>query len=171
MKYITTVNDKEYIIEIDQENEITVNGQKHQIDFQQLSDGGTLSLIIDHQSLEAIVDERDDAWEVLLHGELYAVDVQDERSYRLAQARGKLSEDHDTVTIRSPMPGLILNVLVEPGDRVSKGQTVVILESMKMENELRAARDGQILRVHVEKGAGVEKNQDLVTIGDPEDVE
>ncbi|MFW6184833.1 MAG: biotin/lipoyl-containing protein [Chloroflexota bacterium] len=171
MKYITTVNDKEYIIEIDQENEITVNGQKHQIDFQQLSDGGSLSLIIDHQSLEAIVDERDDAWEVLLHGELYAVTVQDERSYRLAQARGKLSDDGDTVIIRSPMPGLILDVLVEKGDSVSKGQTVVILESMKMENELRAARDGQILRVHVEKGAGVEKNQDLVTIGDPEDVE
>ncbi|MFW6070718.1 MAG: biotin/lipoyl-containing protein [bacterium] len=171
MKYITTVNDKEYIIEIDQEHEITVNGQKHQIDFQQLSDGGSLSLIIDHQSLEAIVDERDDAWEVLLHGELYAVTVQDERSYRLAQARGKLSDDGDTVIIRSPMPGLILDVLVEKGDSVSKGQTVVILESMKMENELRAARDGQILRVHVEKGAGVEKNQDLVTIGDPEDVE
>ncbi|HSM55838.1 MAG TPA: biotin/lipoyl-containing protein [Candidatus Sulfomarinibacteraceae bacterium] len=171
MKYVTTVNDKEYIIEIDQENEITVNGQKRQVDFQQLSNGGALSLIIDHQSLEAIVDEREDAWEVLLHGELYTVRVQDERSYRLAQARGQLSEDRDTVIIRSPMPGLILNVLVEEGDSVNKGQTVVILESMKMENELRAARDGQIARVHVEKGASVEKNQDLVTIGDSEDIE
>lgn len=171
MKYITTVNDKEYVIEIDQENEITVNGEKHQIDFQQLSDGGTLSLIIDHRSLEAIVDERDDAWEVLLHGELYAVRVQDERSYRLAQARGGLSAEHDTVVIRSPMPGLILNVLVDEGDDIKQGETVVILESMKMENELRAARDGVIERVHVQQGASVEKNQDLVTIGDPEETE
>jgi biotin carboxyl carrier protein len=168
MKYITNVNGREYIIEIDQENEITVDGQKHNIDFQQLADEGSLSLLIDHRSLEAIVDERDDDWEVLLHGELYTVKVQDERSYRLAQARGQLQEDTETVVIRSPMPGLILDVLAEEGRQVKKGEKVVILESMKMENELRASRDGVVTRVHIEKGASVEKNQDLVTIGDGE---
>lgn len=171
MKYITNVNGREYIIEIDQENEITVDGQKHNIDFQQLADEGSLSLLIDHRSLEAIVDERDDAWEVLLHGELYTVKVQDERSYRLAQARGQLQEDTETVIIRSPMPGLILDVLAEEGRQVKKGEKVVILESMKMENELRASRDGVVTRVHIEKGASVEKNQDLVTIGDGEEPE
>lgn len=171
MKYITTVHGQEYIIEIDQENEITVNGERRAIDFQELADGGTLSLLIDQRSLEAIVDERDDTWEVLLHGELYTVHVQDERAYRLAQARGQLSDAAEAMIIRSPMPGLILEVLVEEGSRVEKGQTVVILESMKMENELRAGRDGVVMRVHVSKGDSVEKNQELATIDDAEDDE
>lgn len=169
MKYITTVNGQEYVIEIDQENEITVNGERHGIDFEQLAQDGTLSLLIDNRSLEAIVDERDDAWEVLLHGELYTVRVQDERAYRLAQARGQLSDAAEAVVIRSPMPGLILDVRVEEGEIVEQGQTVVILESMKMENELRAGRDGMVTRVHVDKGDSVEKNQELVAIGDPDD--
>lgn len=168
MKYITSVNGQEYIIEIDQDDEITVNGERHGIDFQQLSEGGTLSLLIDHRSLEAIVEERDDAWEVLLHGELYTVQVQDERAYRLAQARGQLADASGAVVIRSPMPGLILNVLVEEGARVEKGETVVILESMKMENELKASRDGVVTRVHVSNGDSVEKNQELVAIDDEE---
>lgn len=171
MKYITTVNEQEYVIEIDQENEITVNGERHGIDFQQLAQSGTLSLLINNRSLEAIVDEREDSWEVLLHGELYTVRVQDERSYRLAQARGQLSDASEAVVIRSPMPGLILDVRVEEGALVEQGQTVVILESMKMENELRAGRDGLVTRVHVGKGDSVEKNQELVAIGDAEDEE
>lgn len=171
MKYITSVNGQEYVIEIDQENEIKVNGERRVIDFQELAEGGTLSLLIDHRSLEAIVEERDDAWEVLLHGELYTVHVQDERSYRLAQARGQLTDATEALIIRSPMPGLILDVLVEEGTRVEKGQTVVILESMKMENELRAGRDGVVTRVHVSKGDSVEKNQELAAIDDIEDDE
>jgi len=169
MKYITTVNGKEYTIEIDQEDQILVNGEEYAINFQQLPEGGTLSLIINNRSLEAIVDERDETHEVLIHGELYTVQVQDERTYRLAQARSSLVEDAGAMSINSPMPGLILDVLVAEGDHVRKGDQVVILESMKMENELRAGRDGQVSRIFVRPGDSVEKNQELAVIGDPED--
>ena len=169
MKYFATVNEQEYTIEIDQEEQILVNGEPYQIDFQQLLQGGTLSLLINNRSLEAIVNEQEDAWEVLIHGELYSVKVQDERSYRLAQARGTVLPETGTVAVRSPMPGVILDVLVAPGDQVEKGEKVVILESMKMENELRAGRDGVVQRVHVEPGANVEKNQELLVIGDPDE--
>lgn len=169
MKYITTVNGTEYTIEIDQENQILVNGEKYAINFQQLPEGGTLSLLINNRSLEAIVDESDGTFEVLIHGELYAVQVQDERSYRLAQARSSLVEDAGVMSINSPMPGLILDVLVAEGDRVQKGDKVVILESMKMENELRAGRDGQVTRIFVKPGDSVDKNQELAMIGDLED--
>ena len=169
MKYITTVNGKEYTIEIDQEDEILVNGEEYAIDFQQLPEGGTLSLLINNRSLEAIVDESEETYEVLIHGELYTVRVQDERSYRLAQARSSLVEDVGAMAVKSPMPGLILDVLVAEGDRVQKGDKIVILESMKMENELRAGRDGQVTRVFVQAGDSVDKNQELALIGDPED--
>jgi biotin carboxyl carrier protein len=168
MKYITYVEDQEYMIEIDREDEISVNGQVFHIDFQQLAEGGMLSLLINNRSLEAIVEERDEAWEVLLRGELYSIQVQDERAYRLAKARGTAVEASGEALIKSPMPGIIIAVSVVPGQMIKKGDQVIILESMKMENELRSPKDGLVLRVHVDQGAGVEKGQALVTIGDSE---
>ena len=166
MKYITTVNDQQFIVEIDQEGQIIVDGQLYEVDFQQLSEGGILSLLLNNHSLEAIVEERENGWEVLIRGELYTVDVQDERAFRLARARGIVAEVTGEAIIKSPMPGLIIDVLVEPNQIVQKGDKVVILESMKMENELRSPRDGVVKHVFVVSGAGVEKNQVLVTIGD-----
>jgi biotin carboxyl carrier protein len=167
MKYITTINDREYIVEIGHDNEITVDGRDYAIDFQHIAEGGIISLLLNHRSLEGIVEEREAFWEVLIHGELYNVQVQDERAYRLSKARGTAVAVTGEVTVQSPMPGLIIAVPVTEGTPVTSGQPVVILESMKMENELRSPRDGVVVRVSVQPGASVEKGQVLVTIGDP----
>lgn len=166
MKYITTVGSEEYVIEIDQEGQITVDDKMYQIDFQHLTEGGLLSLLIDNRSLEAIVEEHENLWDVLIHGELYSVDVKDERAYRLAKARGLSTRASGKASITSPMPGLIIAVPVKVGQTIQKGDQVVILESMKMENELRSPRDGIVTHVYASKGQSVEKNQILVTIGD-----
>jgi len=65
------------------------------------------------------------------------------------------------------MPGLIVSVRVEVGETVKAGQTVVILESMKMQNELKSPRDGVVQKVNVGPGQSVEQNKVLVTIGEP----
>lgn len=171
MKYIATVNDKVFEIAIDGENQVEVNGERYAIDFQYLDEDGVLSLLLNNRSLEAVINEQDDTWEVLTRGVLYAVQVQDERAYRLAQARGTGTAVTGEAVIKSPMPGLIVTVPVQEGDVVHKGEKVIILESMKMENELRAPRDGIISRVHVNQGDSVEKDQPLVVIGDPEMVD
>ena len=169
MKYMAYVNDKEYEIIIESEHTVIVNGQRYEIDFQYLDGGGILSLLLNNRSLEAVVNEHDDSWEVLTKGELYSVKVQDERAYRLAQARGTASSVTGEVSIKSPMPGLIVDVPVTEGDTVRKGDKVIILESMKMENELRSPRDGVISRVLVTQGDSVEKDQVLAVITDPEE--
>jgi biotin carboxyl carrier protein len=166
MKYIATVNEKEYVIEIDRDNEIVVNGESYAVDFQELTEGGILSLLLNNQSLEGLVDESGDSMEVLILGGLYEVKVQDERVYRLMQARGEAGGVTGDVIIASPMPGLIVATPVAEGAHVKKGDKVVVLESMKMENELRSPRDGVVQRVHVTPGASVEKGQPLVTVGD-----
>jgi len=168
MKYITNIGEEEFIIEIDRDNEILVNGQRYEIDFQTSPEGNVFSMLLNHRSLEGMVEQRDDRWDVLIRGELYEVQVLDERSYRLAKARGSVTAVTGDATIKSPMPGIIIAVPVAEGDLVKKGDQVVILESMKMENELRAPRDGLVSRVHVSPGASVEKEQTLVTISDPE---
>lgn len=168
MKYIANVNETEYEIIIEGEHAITVNGERYEIDFQYLDGGGILSLLLNNRSLEAVINEQDDSWEVLTKGELYTVQVQDERAYRLAQARGTTASVTGEVSIKSPMPGLIVKVPVAEGETVQKGDQVIILESMKMENELRTPRDGVVSRILVTQGDSVEKDQVLVVISDPE---
>jgi biotin carboxyl carrier protein len=167
MKYFATVNDEEFVIEIDHDDYIMVNGKPYEVDFQQMAEAGVASLLLNHRSLEAFVEEREEAWEVLIQGELYMVRVEDERAHRLAQARGTAAAVTGEATINSPMPGIIVAVSVAAGDEVAKGQKIVILESMKMENELAAPRAGVVMRVNVASGASVEKGQVLVVIGDP----
>jgi biotin carboxyl carrier protein len=166
MKYITTVNGKAYEVEWVDDGEIVVNGERYELDFRMLGSGGLASLLLNQRSFEAAVDEQDGVWHVLLRGEVYEAVVQDERVYRLAQARGKLAADTGEVQIKSPMPGVIVKTPVGVGELVKMGQTVVILESMKMENELKATRDGVLLGVLVKPGQAVEKGEVLVVIGD-----
>ncbi len=166
MKYITTINNEEFIIELTDGPTIKVNDEVYDFDFQQLGNGGLISMLLNNRSVEAAVDLSDEGWHVLLLGEVYDVTVQDERAYRLAKARGELVADTGEVQVKAPMPGLVIKVPVQAGDRVTQGQTVVILESMKMENELKATRDAVVLDIKVEPGAAVDKNQVLVIIGD-----
>ena len=163
MKYLTTVNDQQYVIEITREG-LLVNGELREVDFKSMGQHAIFSLIIDNQSFEAVVELRDGKYDVLIQGDLYEVDVTDERAQRLAKASGLATDPTGEVIIRSPMPGLIVAVPVKAGDEVKKGQTVVILESMKMENELKAPRNGVVQRVEISKGQSVEQNKVLLTI-------
>jgi biotin carboxyl carrier protein len=100
----------------------------------------------------------------LLRGQLYEVDVEDERQRRLRQASETEGGPGGEFQLKAPMPGLIVAVPVAEGDSVSRGQNLVILESMKMQNELRSPRDGVVLRVRANPGERVEQNQVLVTL-------
>ncbi len=165
MKYMTSVNGKEYVIEVDRDCEVVVNGEPHAIDFHNLTARGLVSLLLDNHSYEGVVEENSgNMWDVLLRGELYEVKVQDERAYRLAKARGVLAEDSNEAVIKSPMPGIIVAVPVDAGELVKKGDTIIILESMKMENELKSPIDGIVTKIMVEAGDSVEKGFKMAVI-------
>ncbi|NDJ86804.1 MAG: biotin/lipoyl-binding protein [Chloroflexi bacterium] len=163
MKYITAVDNQDYEIEINQEDQILVNGERRVVDFHG-GPQGVFSLIIDNQSYEAVIEEREGKYHVLIAGDLYEVNVTDERALRLAQATGGLVSASGEAAIYSPMPGLIVDVLVEEGQEVLEGQTLVILESMKMQNELKAPRAGVVHRVSVHAGDNIGHNKLMVSI-------
>ena len=164
MKYQTTVNGKQFEIEIDRDGNLFVDGKPRHVDFASL--GETLySVITDNDSHEVLVDEREEGgYQVQMGGRLYDVDVLDERALLLGNRRGGAVSDSGEVSIKAPMPGMIVDVPVSEGEEVSEGQTVVILESMKMQNELKAPRDGVVQRIGVEPGQSVEQKKVLVTI-------
>lgn len=164
MKYQTIVNGQTFDIEINEDGRILVNGEERAIDFREMRTGELYSVLLDHQSFEAVVEERDDLYHVLMSGDLYEVKVTDERSRRLASAFMSFGDAGGEASIRAPMPGLIVRVPVAEGQAVAKGETVIILESMKMENELKSPRDGTIHHLYVAPGDSVEQNKVLVTI-------
>ncbi len=85
------------------------------------------------------------------------------RPYAAAAAPAKPASTA-AAAIKSPLPGVILDLKVKEGDTVKKGDTLLILEAMKMENSIQADKDGKVAKVHVGKGDSVLEGNDLVTI-------
>jgi biotin carboxyl carrier protein len=164
MKYLTIVNGKPFEVEINQNGRVSVNGNERAVDFLPLQ-APLYSLLIDHQSYEALIEIREGQFNVAMLSNLFEVTVADERTQRLEAARGAGQVEQGEVILRSPMPGLIVAVPVSEGQAVQKGDPIIVLESMKMENELKAPRAGTIHKIHVNKGERVEQNKPLITLG------
>ncbi len=164
MKYITMVDDREFIVEILDDNRVSVNGTEYKVDFESVSGQPVYSLLVEGDSFEAYVNPSNGDWQVLLLGQLYNVRVEDEREKRLRAASGTQNVQHGEFSMKAPMPGLVLDVLVAEGAEVEKGDVLIILESMKMQNELRSPRSGSISRVYVFAGDSVEQKQAMLVI-------
>ena len=106
----------------------------------------------------------DDDWEVLLQGSMYTVNVEDERERRLRQALGEGPIQSGEFHLKAPMPGLVVTVPISEGQEVAKGDVLIILESMKMQNELKSPCDGVISRMRVKEGDSVERKQTLLSV-------
>lgn len=164
MKYITTVDDKQFLVEIIDEKHISVDGKVYEVDFESVSGQPVYSLILDGKSHEAYVASGDNNWQVLLRGRLFPVTVEDEREKRLRTAAGGGGAETGEFRLRSPMPGLVVAIPVEEGQPVKRGQVLLILESMKMQNELKSPRDGTVGRIRVKPGETVEQKQTLLSV-------
>jgi len=164
MKYITTIDGKEYAVEVIDEKHISVNGKILEVDFESVSGQPVYSLIIDGKSHEGYVYPDEENWQVLLRGRLYQASVEDEREKRLRAAGGGGVMEGGEFHLKAPMPGMIVAIPVSEGDAVQKGQVLLILESMKMQNELKSPKDGTIHRIRVRAGETVEQKQALLTV-------
>jgi len=164
MKYYATIDEQTFEIEINQQGELYIDGTRKVVDFQSISGSSVYSLLLGNVSYEAVVEPRDDCYEVLVQGTLYRINVQDERTRRLAGAAKAFSPPSGEIAIRAPMPGLVVAVPVKQGQEIKEGDVLVVLESMKMENELKAPRAGIVSQVRVQSGQGVEQHQTLVSI-------
>ena len=164
MKYISTINDQEYTIEIIDEDRVSINGKTYDVDFESISGQPVYSLLIDGKSYQAFVYAGDDSWEVLLQGVLYPVVVEDEREKRLRASSGAGPTISGEFYLKAPMPGLVVTIPVSEGDEVKKGDVLLILESMKMQNELKSPRDGTVSRIRVDTGDSVEQKQTLLSV-------
>lgn len=164
MKYIATIDEKEYIVELLDEKRVTIDGKMYEVDFEAVSGQPVYSLIVGGKSHEAYIQEGEEDWQVLLRGRLYPVKVEDEREKRLRAAAGGGVAEGGEYHLKAPMPGLVVSIAVDEGQEVKKGQVLLILESMKMQNELKSPRDGVVNRIKVKAGESVEQKQALLSV-------
>ena len=127
------------------------------------------SLLLDGASF-ALLARRAAAgvWELDLDGRSVPAEVLDERAARVRELSAAVGQRAESASLKAPMPGLVVRVAVAGGDAVEQGDTLLIVEAMKMENELRAAGPARVKRVLAAPGEAVEKGQVLVEFGKPE---
>jgi biotin carboxyl carrier protein len=164
MKYVTTIGDRQFMIELLDDNHVIVDGTTYEVDFDSISDQPVYSMIVDGKSYEAYMYPSDEGWQVLLQGRLYSVVVEDEREKRLRAAAGGMVADRGDFHLKAPMPGLVVSIPVGEGQEIQKGDVLLILESMKMQNELKSPRNGKIARLRVKVGDSVEQRQTLLSV-------
>ncbi len=164
MKYATTIDGKEYIVEILYERHFSVDGKVFEVDFESIEEQPVFSLIVSGKSYESYVYHGEEGLEVLLKGRLYQSQVEDERERRLRAASGGSVAQSGPFQLKAPMPGLVVAVPVSEGQEVKTGDVLLILESMKMQNELKSPRDGIVGRIHVAAGDSVEQRQKMLSV-------
>ena len=164
MKYTAIINDKTYEVEVNAGNTVLVNGEPHTIDFRSIDGSSLFSLLVDKASWEALVQREGDRYRVLIEGELHVVEVQDERTRKLAKAAKAQAATSGEIAIKAPMPGMVRGVSVNVGDTIAARQGIVILEATKMENEIRAPRAGSVKEIRVKAGDKVEQGQVLIVM-------
>ena len=145
-------------------------GQSHIIDIREL-ESGCYSILLDGRSVEVRLDQAKSpdpeahAYNAMLYDGAYHFALVDPRRALLSGDGGAGSGGG---VLLSPMPGKIVKLLVKAGDQVQEGQTLLVMEAMKMQNELKTSTSGTVMTVHVQEGATVETGATLVTVVAPE---
>jgi len=164
VRFSAVVGDTTSAVEVlplaDGRYQVTVDGRTRVVDAHPAG-AGTWSLLVEHAVIEATVLARGDEYTVAVGGQLHQVRLLDERARRRAARRDTAGGAPE---VRAAMPGKVIAVLVEVGTVVAPGQGLLVLEAMKMENEVPAPRAGTVASIRVRAGQAVEAGEILLTI-------
>jgi len=164
-EFVTSVNSTKFNLEIINENELNFGNQKISYELIELNYNNFL-LKLGNKLYELTAEKiNGDLFKVNVGGYDFEIIVRtalQERAYKLLEGASR-HQTHQT-NVKAPMPGLILKIKRNPGDKVEQGESVVILEAMKMENDLKAPASGIIEKILVTEGSPVEKGAWLFSI-------
>lgn len=162
MKYFVSIAGRTIEVEVEGD-QVRVGGRVVRAELRAVAGTPVRNLFIDNESwIVALEAGRPGEWLLQRRGDRFEVEVLDERTRHIRTLVGQGTGPHAAPVVRAPMPGLVVRVLVEPGQEVAAGTGLVVLEAMKMENELKAAGPGIVDQILVAAGAAVEKGAALV---------
>lgn len=143
---------------------LSVDGSEVAINSRNLTDSHT-HVIYKNKSynIEVVSEDKSAKTSVIkVNGTLYTVEIEDQYDQLLKQLGMDNSQANKVSEIKAPMPGLVLNVIVAEGQEVNKGDSLLVLEAMKMENVIKSPTSGVIKKILIVKGDKVEKNEILI---------
>lgn len=169
MKFTVRVDGCEKTVHVTRENglyAVDVDGRRLSVDCRTFGDRDTFSFLIDGRSFlieSAPVRPEHGEYYARVMGRHYDVDVLDELLVAVRDAE-RVHEHTGVYVVRAPMPGLVVQLCVSPGQHVAVGETVVVMEAMKMRNELISSVSGVVRGIAVSDGDKVDSQAPLVTI-------
>ena len=166
MKYHVTLRSRIYVIDVEG-GAVTVDGERLESHWAAIPGTPLIHLLLGKDSWTVACQQLDNRrWALGAAGERFEVEVQDDRSKQIEALTGQERKAAVGGVVKAPMPGLVVRVEVTMGQAVAAGEGLVVVEAMKMENELRAPSTGVVAQIHVKAGDRVEKGAALVTLSD-----
>jgi biotin carboxyl carrier protein len=174
MRFIATLHGTEHVVVVDNHGEddgvytMSLDGKSFDVDAQ-LMKSHIVSALIDNHSYDVDVepassDPLDGRMAVRVRGRVVRLEMLDERRKKMLEAQSTRLDQAGACAVSSPMPGKVIKVLVDEGDDVSQGQGVIVIEAMKMENELKAPKAGKVVAIKVREGNAVDSGAVMVVI-------
>jgi pyruvate carboxylase subunit B len=163
VKYVVTVAERTFEVVLNGAD-IPVDGRTVSAELTAVPETPLRELRLDGKSRTYAMTPESNGWAVMGGGETHHLLVDDERSIRLGKLVGAGDRGGAGGNVEAPMPGLVLRVEVEEGDVVEAGAGLVVLEAMKMENEIMAPVTGRVKAVHVDGGQAVDKGMVMIEV-------
>ena len=168
MRYYVSIRDATFEVEIEEDG-VRVDGESVEVSALQVEGTDVHSFLIGGGSHRIVArSSRKGEWDLHLRGRHERVEVLDERTKTMREMSAALAGPVGPQAVRAPMPGLVVRVEVEEGELVEAGTDLLIVEAMKMENELSAEARARVGAIHVTPGQAVEKDQILMEMLPPE---
>lgn len=165
LKYIVEVNGQNVTVDLGP-NGIEVDGKLVTAHLEEV-DGTPIYLLTIAGALHRLAVVRGEGrgkYSIWTDDHRFEVEALDERRRAIREMTGSSAAATGPAPLVAPMPGLVVRINVQPGDEVQPGQSLVVMEAMKMENELRSPKDGRVKEVRVQQGASVEAGRVLVVV-------
>ena len=162
MKYVVTIDGRETVVEVTGEG-VRVDGVETPAELRRIDGTDRWSLRLGDRTHEvAATSPASGTWALSVDGRAVDADAVDERTHHIRSMATALSGAQGPRPVKAPMPGLVVRVEVEEGEVVQPGRGLVIVEAMKMENELRADTEARVAKILVAAGDTVNKDQVLI---------
>ena len=163
MTYTFKLGNKTYKVDFEEKEGLSlfgIDGEQKEIEFLRI-DENTYSILVDNKSITVGIFREGKKIQVFHEGDLYEIEAVSGRDASQAEGTGSLN-------IAAPMHSRVVKILKKQGDSVEVGDSVIVVEAMKMESELKASASGTIKEIRVKEGDTVEKDSILVALSDSE---
>jgi biotin carboxyl carrier protein len=167
MAYIANIDDKKFVVDVEKQKrgfKVSLDGKS--VGAEIVDQGNIrgfpahLCMVVENTPYDIVVENEN---AITVNGESFRVRVEDEKLQKLGQLRREVAHAGE-MDITVPMPGLVVNVEVKEGDKVTAHQGLVVVEAMKMQNEIKAPKDGVVKKVNVKNGMTVNGGDTLLVI-------